>query len=148
MVERAVLRRRSAERKAAAVEQLGNEVGHDDVLHVHPRAVSDALHLLEEAARGRISLLGGDALDDPLRLEQVDPAGLDLDLLALDLEQVIGCSRGCRRGAGPPAGSPSRRASPSVQDADNHGKGSLRGNPAPQRSRVLVSAWQGLSAPG
>ena len=63
VVERPVLRRRAAEREPRAVEQLGDEVGDDDVLDVHPGAVGDPAHLLEEPLGDVLPLRGHDPLD-------------------------------------------------------------------------------------
>ncbi len=59
VVEGAVLGGRAAERETGAVEELGDEVGDHDVLDVHPRAVGDPAHLLEEPL-GDVLALGGD----------------------------------------------------------------------------------------
>ena len=66
----------------------GMKLADDDVLHVHPRAVGDALHLLEEPL-GDVLLLLVAAIPaiDPLGIEQLDAADLDLQLLGLDVEQ-------------------------------------------------------------
>ena len=72
VVERPVLGRRAAERETRTVEQLGDEVGDDDVLDVQSRAVGNPAHLVEEALGDEFPLLGHDSLDHPLGIEQLD----------------------------------------------------------------------------
>ena len=74
-------------RETRTVEQLGDEVGDDHVLNVNSGAVGNTAHLVEEPLGDVFALLGDDALDHPLGIEQLDSPDLERDLLGLDLEE-------------------------------------------------------------
>ena len=69
------------------MEQLGDEIGDDDVLNVHPGPIGNPAHLFKESLGDEFPLARRDALDRLLGIEQLEPGDVDLELLGLDFEE-------------------------------------------------------------